>query len=170
MRQLRAEKWLLPLVALVSLAVDQITKFLVVSRLEYGHSVDLASWLAPILQITHITNTGVVFGLFQGQGDFFLALSLIIVIILLISQRHLPEGHELMRIAMGLQLGGALGNLTDRLLRGSVVDFIDLNFWPMQNWAIFNLADASILTGTILLAIVILLEQEPKVLAEGSEA
>ncbi len=121
-RQLRAEKWLLPLIALLALAADQITKTLVATHLELGRSIELVSWLSPVMQITHVTNTGVVFGLFQGLGSFFLVLSLIVVVVLVLYQRYLPQGQELMRIAMGLQLGGALGNLTDRLLRGLPVD------------------------------------------------
>jgi signal peptidase II len=77
-----------------------------------------------------------------------------------------------MRVALGLQLGGALGNLVDRFVHGRVVDFIDLNFWPLHNWPIFNIADSSIVTGTVVLAVLMLwderLQQSGQQVAEGS--
>lgn len=148
----------LPLVALLILIIDQVSKGLVVARMEWGQSMDLVSWLAPVLRITYVTNTGVAFGLFQGMGDLFLIAALVVVGALFLYYRRLPAGDILLRIALGLQMGGALGNLTDRLWRGAVVDFIDLNFWPFRDWPIFNLADASIVTGVGLLALHMLLE------------
>ena len=76
----------------------------------------------------------------------------------MVYQHQLPDEQWQVRIALGFQLGGALGNLTDRLVRGSVVDFVDLNFWPLGQWPIFNLADAAIVTGTSLLALLIIQE------------
>ena len=73
--------------------------------------------------------------------------------------RHLPDGQRLARIALGLQLGGAVGNLVDRLRQGFVVDFIDLNFWPLHDWPVFNLADGSIVAGVTLLALLMLWEE-----------
>jgi len=77
----------------------------------------------------------------------------------LLYYRHLPSGQPLLRVALGFQLGGATGNLIDRLLRGLVVDFIDLNFWPMKNWPVSNVADICIVTGVILLALLMVWEQ-----------
>ena len=70
-RSLRAEQAILPITALLVLAADQFTKHLVATRLPLGQSIDLVAWLAPIIHITHVTNTGAIFGLFQGKGDFF---------------------------------------------------------------------------------------------------
>ncbi len=159
MRRLRFEPLLLPLVATVILTLDQVAKGLVTTRLELGQSVDLMPWLAPLFHITYVTNTGAVFGLFQGMGGFFLFLSLVVVGALIFYHRHLPDGQVGLRLALGLQLGGALGNLTDRILRGSVVDFVDLNFWPFKNWAVFNIADASIVTGVTVLVLTMLWEE-----------
>ena len=163
MRKPRAEDLILPVVAVVAVAADQITKSLVVANLELGQSMDLVSWLAPIIRLTYITNTGVIFGLLPGLGDVFLVLAIVVVVVLLFYSRQLPPGQWLTRLGLGLQMGGALGNLTDRLVRGSVVDFFDLNFWPLREWAIFNIADASIVTGVILFGITLLwLEEEPE--------
>jgi len=141
------------------LLIDQASKFLVTARLGVGQSWELSPWLAPVFQITHVTNTGAVFGLFPGAGNFFVVVSLVVIVALLIYYRQLPDGQLLVRIALGLQLGGAVGNLVDRLRLGSVVDFIDLNFWPMHNWAVFNLADSSIVTGVFLLTLLMLWEE-----------
>jgi signal peptidase II len=73
---------------------------------------------------------------------------------------QLSAGPWLTRVALGLQLGGATGNnLVDRLRQGYVVDFIDLNFWPMREWPVFNLADTSIVTGVTVLALLMVREE-----------
>ena len=154
----RAEDLILLAVAVAVVAADQVTKSLVVAHLPLGQSMDLTPWLSPAFQLTHITNTGIVFGLLPGLGDLFVVIAVAVVAMLVLYYRHLPPGQIPIRIALGLQLGGALGNLVDRLARGSVVDFIDLNFWPLEKWAIFNLADASIVSGAVLLGLVMLWE------------
>lgn len=143
----RGERLLLLAVAALVLAADQASKAWVVRTLAFGQSRDLAGWLSPLFSLTYVTNTGVAFGLFQGLGDLMAVVALVTVALVLVYSRHLPPGRWLLHGALGLQLGGALGNLTDRLCRGAVVDFIDLNFWPLQRWPIFNLADASIVVG-----------------------
>ncbi|MGD1993708.1 MAG: signal peptidase II [Anaerolineae bacterium] len=158
MRRLRAEELLLPGVALLVLVLDQVTKGLIVARMTLGQSMDLTPWLAPVFRLTYITNTGVAFGLFPGLGDFFIIVDLVVVVVLMIYNRWLPAGNWIMRVALGFQLGGALGNVTDRLLRGAVVDFLDLNFWPLKTWPVGNLADVSIVAGVVLLGIMILFE------------
>jgi len=150
----------LPATAALVLLVDQITKYLVVARLEEGQSWDVAPWLAPVFRITHVTNTGAAFGLFPGWGGFFVVVAAIVIVAIIIYYRHLPDGQWLMRVALGLQLGGAIGNnLVDRLRQGFVVDFIDLNFWPLRDWPVFNLADGSIVAGVTLLALLVIWEE-----------
>jgi len=139
--------------------VDQISKHLVTTRLAEGQSWSIAPWLAPIFRITHVTNTGAAFGLFPKFGDFFTVIAVIVIAAIIIYQRYLPDGQWLVRAAMGLQLGGAIGNLVDRLRRGSVVDFIDLNFWPLREWPVSNMADISIVIGVSLLVILMLWEE-----------
>ena len=145
-------------VALV-LLVDQVSKFFVKTWLGEGQSWDIAPWLAPIFRITHVTNTGAAFGLFPKGGDFFIVVAVIVIVALVIYYRHLPDGQWLVRVALGLQLGGAIGNLVDRLHQGFVVDFFDLNFWPLHNWPVFNLADGSIVAGVTLLALLMMWEE-----------
>lgn len=153
------------------LALDQLTKSWVVAHISLGESREISSWLAPLFSLTYVTNTGIVFGLFQGMGDTLLIVVLIAIGAIFLFYRHLPSGPISIHIALGLQLGGALGNLVDRLTRGAVVDFIDLNFWPLHHWPIFNLADASIVTGVVLLLLVMLTEKDrqPAPVPEESE-
>jgi signal peptidase II len=148
------------LVGLLVLVADQVTKSLVVSQLSLGQTVDLFSWLSPLIRLTYITNTGVAFGLFPSLGNVFKVVPLVVVAILLVYNRQLPNGEWLTRIALGLQMGGALGNLVDRLVRGAVVDFLDFNFWPLKTWPIFNLSDASVVAGAALLGLTLLLQPE----------
>lgn len=150
---------LVPGMAALVLLVDQISKYLVMTHLGEGQSWDIAPWLSPFLRITHTTNTGAAFGLFPQWGNFFILIAAVVIVAILVYQRYLPDGQRLVRVALGLQLGGAIGNLADRLIRGSVVDFLDLNFWPLREWPVFNLADTSIVTGVSLLALLMLWEE-----------
>ena len=150
----------MPATAALVVLVDQASKYLVITWLGEGQSWDIAPWLAPFFRITHVTNTGAAFGLFPQLGGFIVVIAAILAVAIIIYQRHLPDGQWLVRVALGLQLGGAVGNnLVDRLRRGSVVDFIDLNFWPMREWPVFNVADISIVTGVSLLALWMLWEE-----------
>lgn len=135
-------------IGLLVLALDQLTKAWVVAGIPEG------SWWSPlpgqawrIFRFTHTTNSGAAFGIFPNQGSFFMLVAVVVVIAILIYHRNLPAGNWLMRLSLGLQLGGAVGNLIDRVRYGYVIDFIDIGFWP-----IFNLADASIVIGVGLLA------------------
>jgi len=159
LRRLRLESLILPTIALLVLASDQVSKALVVAHLALGQSVDLASWLAPVFSITYTANTGASFGLFQGMSDVLAVVAVVVVVIIILYYRQIPPGQWPLRAVLGLQLGGALGNLTDRLTRGAVVDFIDANFWPLRDWPIFNLADAAIVAGVALLGWMMMVER-----------
>lgn len=143
---------LLPFIIMGSvLLIDQISKNLVETRIPlYGYWAPIPA-LAEWLRITHTGNTGAVFGLFQGTGMFFAALAVVVSIAIIYFNFTLPGGQWLLRLALGLQLGGALGNMTDRLRQGHVTDFIDVG-----PWYIFNVADMAIVSGVILFAFVML--------------
>lgn len=158
---------ILPAVALMALALDQVSKAWIVGRMALGESRELAAWLAPIFSLTYVTNTGAVFGLFQGMSDLFSVVAVVVVGMIFLCYRRLPR-EPILHVSLGLQMGGALGNLVDRLTRGAVVDFIDLNFWPLHHWPIFNLADTCIVTGVILLLLLILTDQEKPAQAQES--
>jgi len=147
--------WLRDWVALTMLAVvlmvDQLSKLIVRSTMVPGES--LLTW-SPI-QLTYVLNTGSAFGLFPGQTLFLIVASFVGVGVLFAYYRNFSDPPFLVKISLGMMLGGAIGNLIDRLLFGYVVDFIDARFWP-----VFNLADSSITVGVIILAYVFLLARE----------
>ena len=122
---------------------DQFSKYLVRELLVLHESFPREGFL----RITHTFNTGSIFGLFQGQNTPLILVSFIgvAVLILLYRSQRYPTG--LLRLSLGLQLGGAFGNLVDRVRLGHVTDWVDVGPWP-----VFNVADASIVSGLVILA------------------
>ena len=165
---LRGERaqWALFLgVAASVLLLDRFTKYLVVTNLEVGEMWNPVAFLKPFVTITHVSNTGAAFGLFRDYGLLFAIVALVVVVGILVFYRYLPAGQLWLRVSLGLQLGGALGNLLDRVLFGSVVDFIDIKFWP-----VWNVADMAIVSGVALLAFHLLfVEREDEQTAEASD-
>lgn len=160
MKRRRRDALILPATAALVLLVDQVSKFFVTAWLDEGQSWDIVPWLAPVFRLTYTTNTGAAFGLFPRWGGAIIVIAAIVIVAIIIYHWHLPDGQWLVRVALGLQLGGAIGNnLVDRLRQGFVVDFIDLNFWPLHEWPIFNLADSSIVAGVVLLALLMMREE-----------
>ena len=141
-------------VAAVVIVVDQLTKAWILNHVPEYATVDFFDWLSPILSFTRVTNTGVAFGLLPQFGDFFTLLTAVIVGILILFHQKLGLVGWVAHLALGMQIGGALGNWIDRLVRGgAVIDFLDVNFWPFKSWPIFNLADSAIVVGVALLLI-----------------
>jgi signal peptidase II len=138
------------------LALDQWTKWLVRTQLAIGESWMPVEALRPYMAIVHWTNTGAAFGMFQQGGLVFTVLAIIVSGVIIYYYRNSDDASWPVRIALGLQLGGALGNLTDRLTQGTVTDFIWFGFFP----AVFNVADASISLGVAFLMLDIFLERK----------
>jgi signal peptidase II len=141
--------WVRPtLIALGVVALDQITKSQILTMLGPVEGTSrplLGSWL----RFTFVKNTGVAFGLFRGIPHFFTATSLLISLGAMYFYRfHLPNKHPWVQLSLGLILGGAIGNIIDRLRYGYVVDFVHVTWFP----GIFNLADSAITIGVIMLA------------------
>ena len=146
--------WLLALIVAIVLASDQITKAIVRAKLSIGES-----WPAEgIFRFTHGTNTGSAFGLFQDQTFVLTIASGVAIGFIIYFYRSQTESKLVTRMTIGLLLGGAIGNLIDRLVAGRVTDFIDVGAWP-----IFNLADSSIVVGmTLMIATLLLTPEESK--------
>lgn len=151
--RLRIGWWILPVVACFVLLVDQLAKYAIVSSLTLYETWAPIPALARIFTIHYVTNTGAAFGLFQNGGLFFIIVATVVSVVILIYYRYVPDGHWLVRMSLGLQLGGALGNLIDRLRLGHVIDMFDFQIWP-----VFNVADASIVGGVLLLGFLLLRE------------
>jgi signal peptidase II len=138
--------WSLTIVAGVIILVDQITKFLVRTNLVFATDWVPFSWL-PFFRIVHWNNTGAAFGMLPSFKDVFMILAVIVAIAILYYYPQVPAEEWPLKLAMGMQCGGAIGNLIDRLLHdGHVTDFISVG-----NFAVFNVADASISTGVAVL-------------------
>ena len=152
-RSLSADRLLLLTIAAV-FASDQLTKLIIKSNMRIGES-----WPSEgLVRITHGTNTGTAFGLFPNQTLFLIFASLIAIGFLVYFYRAYALPKPILRFAIGLQLGGAFGNLFDRIAFGAVTDFIHVGWWP-----IFNIADSSICVGMATLAIVVILfDRTPK--------
>ena len=133
-------------IAGVILALDLWTKELVRSQLAFGETWVPWEWLAPYARIVHWQNTGAAFGIGQNLSMLFTILAIIIVGAILYFFPQIPDGDWPLRIALSMQLGGAMGNLIDRLTIGHVTDFISVGTFP-----VFNIADASISTGVAVL-------------------
>jgi signal peptidase II len=172
LKRIKPELLILPATAALVLLADQVAKHLVATRLEVGQPWNPVSWLAPILSITHVTNTGVAFGLLQGLGNIFVIAHVVAAVAIIVYSHSLPPGQWALRTALGLALGGALGNLIDRVRQGYVVDFIDVNFWPFTEFPVFNVADSSIVVGVALLIGLLMWEERQEQLkqqaAEGA--
>ncbi len=123
-------------------AVDQAAKLLVVRQMSPGQSIRL---LGPVLSLTYTRNTGGAFSLVSGSAGLLALVSLVVVAALVVVSFLAPIRGRRIMAGVALTLGGALGNLLDRLLRGWVVDFIDFHIWP-----VFNVADIAITAGVIL--------------------
>ena len=145
--------------ALVVLVVDQATKLWAAGTLDYGMPVTVL----PFFNLTLVHNTGAAFGIFRQQTLFFIVVSVLAVIAIAIYIKRKQNFLFLRDAALALILGGALGNLVDRLRFGYVVDFFDFRVWP-----VFNVADSAITIGTILL-IVSLLRKNRKCIRNSSK-
>jgi signal peptidase II len=145
---------LLAFLAGMVLLLDQITKEIIRTQLAFGEIWMPLEAIRPYMHIVHWTNTGAAFGMFQQGGMVFTVLAIIVSAAIIWYYRDSEAASWPVRIALGLQLGGALGNLTDRLFQGTVTDFIWFSFFP----AVFNVADGAISLGVALLMLDILLE------------
>ena len=149
------------LVALVlALAIffaDQLSKRLIESSLSIGESVPAFD---GILRLTYIKNPGGAFGILGGSQVLLLVGSFVAVAAVLWMLLAAPPS-RLTVLGCGLILGGAAGNLFDRLMAGEVTDYLDLQFWPLEQWPIFNAADTAIVVGVISLLLSILWPDEP---------
>ncbi len=141
---------LLPLGAFLVLVFDRWTKSWIRDNLSLGESLPQTG----SVRLTHITNTGSVFGLFSDQTAVLIIATLVILLLVPLFIHYLLANHpssvnRLGTVSLGLILGGAIGNLVDRLRFGYVTDFIDVRLWANFHWPAFNLADASIVIGTL---------------------
>lgn len=144
------------LLSAVLVGVDQLLKWLVTLSMQPFESNVL---LPGILRITYVQNTGAAFSLLEGSTVLLAVLTgiaLIAAIFLMVSGRIEKTSYL---IPVSMLIGGGIGNLLDRIVRGYVIDYIDVSFWPFDSFAIFNFADCLVVIGTILLLVFLLKDE-----------
>jgi signal peptidase II len=161
-------------VPLTILVLDQITKFTVKYSMDLHQSIPV---LGDFFRLTYVENPGMAFGIQFGDNSFFTVFALFASIAILVYMFKLKGEHQYARMAMAIIFGGAIGNLTDRFIRGSVVDFLDFEFinisiptfkflfinfpgYSLTRWPVFNVADMAVTIGMVILFIFILTEKE----------
>lgn len=142
-RAARRWRWL-GVAALLTVAADQVTKIAVRASLEPGERVEVL----PGIDLLRARNDGIAFGLFPGNRGVVVALTVVALGVIAFVLARLAVRSRAVAVGGGMLLGGAAGNLLDRVLRGGVTDFVDLPAWPA-----FNVADIAIVAGAVVIAI-----------------
>ena len=140
----------------IIILIDQWTKWLVRTHIPFQTMwmPSWLDWLLPYARLVNWSNSGAAFGTFQGGNTIFTILAILVIAAILYYYPRVDSGDWTLRLAMGLQLGGAAGNLIDRLLMKRVTDFIAIGSFP-----VFNVADASISIGVVVLLLGVWLKE-----------
>ncbi|MBB5354956.1 signal peptidase II [Anoxybacillus mongoliensis] len=146
------------LLAFVVIVIDQWTKWLVVRYMELGESIPI---IENVLYMTSHRNRGAAWGMLQGQFWLFYVITLVVVVGIVIYIQRLQPTQRLFGIALGLMLGGALGNFIDRVFRKEVVDFVHTYIFN-YSFPIFNVADAALTIGVALMFIYTWIEEKQR--------
>ena len=145
--------------AALVVVLDQFTKYLTVSRIPLGTTVPA---VPGVFQLTYVQNTGMAFSMLEGKRWFFLIITLAALALMVLAVRKKWVTHPLGLWALAAIAGGAVGNLSDRVRLGYVVDMIEVTF---MKFAVFNVADCFVVCGAIALAVQVFLEER----AEGKK-
>jgi signal peptidase II len=142
----------------VCIPLDQATKEWVLRTIHYGGEIAV---IPGFFSLTHVRNPGAAFGLLASSPEavrlfFFIGVALFAMGLIVSFYRNLAPGDRFAALSLGMILGGAIGNLLDRLRHGEVVDFLHFRLWGGYTWPDFNLADSFVVVGVILLVIELL--------------
>jgi len=145
----------------VIIILDQLVKIYVDKTMHLYQSIEV---LENFFHITYIRNKGAAFGILSGANEslrvpFFLTVSAIAVVVIIYTIYTYREESPLFPFAMAMILGGAIGNVIDRIRLGEVIDYIDVH-WYTHHWPAFNVADSAITAGVVLLIISMLFEHK----------
>lgn len=158
---------------LISLPLDQVTKIFISDNLTFADRITVVEGL---FYLTHVRNTGAAFGLFADADPalrivFFVGISIVALGIILSFYTKLAPGDRLSALALGLIMGGAVGNLIDRIRLQEVIDFLHVRLWGGYSWPDFNLADSFIVVGVGILILELLAsEGESRAQSEREES
>jgi signal peptidase II len=154
--------WMVLLIAGIVITLDQVTKEWVRTNIpKYGSMIPIPT-LGEYFVFEHVDNYGAAFGILQNQGLLFVIIAIVVAIAILVYVRYLPIEQQFVRILLGLQLGGALGNLIDRINQGYVTDFVKMGIPGVYYWPNYNIADSSIVVGVIALGVYIMVDDVRK--------
>lgn len=140
---------------------DQVTK-VVIRQMLLDAGTPSIPLIGGWIKLTYVENRGAAFGLLQNQSIFFIAVGVLVIGGILVGHRFVPGHKTSLAICLGMQLGGATGNLIDRMRYGHVFDFVDLTYWP-----VFNVADSAIVIGVAILAYHLLTSPSDQPSADG---
>jgi len=143
------------LLAVLVFVLDHLSKWLVRSKMDLHEAIELIPGFA---RISYVRNSGVAFGLFAEiqsvwKPYILASMAVIAVVVILMYSARMPTNRVLLQLALAITLGGILGNFTDRILHGFVVDFIELHIKDVFHWPTFNVADSAITIGIGLLLV-----------------
>lgn len=143
------------LVAGIIIGLDQWTKLWVRDTIpKFTYTVPIPR-LGEYFVFEHVDNYGAAFGILQNQGTLFIVIAAVVTVAILYYAASMPHDQHLLRFLLGMQLGGALGNVTDRIHQGFVTDFVKMGIPGVYYWPNYNIADAAIVCGVIGLGIYI---------------
>jgi len=142
-------------VSFLIVLADQVLKALTHQHMVLNQSIPL---IDNVIKLTYVRNTGVAFSLFVGFSPYLAVVGAIVVAGVIYFHYQLPARNQVVQMGLSFILGGSLGNLVDRVLRGYVIDYFDITIWP-----VFNLADMMINIGVIMLAYKLFEEEEKNV-------
>jgi signal peptidase II len=149
--------WLILAVAAVIIGFDQWTKSLVRQNIPDYTSMIPFPALGEYFVFEHVRNYGAAFGILQGYGEFFIVIAFVVsVAILVYAVRSLTPDQKFIRVLLGMEMGGALGNVIDRIMQGYVTDFVKMGIPGVYYWPNYNIADSAIVLGVIGLAVVLI--------------
>ena len=141
-------------IVLAVVLLDQFSKLLAVKYLQAVTDIPI---IPGIFHLHYVENPGAAFGMLAYKTQFFIISTIFIIFLILYYRHRIPLSRTLAHFGLAAQLGGAVGNLIDRVIKGYVIDFFDFRFWP-----VFNVADTAITIGVALLCWEILREGTPR--------
>ena len=150
--------WVVLAVAGIVIGSDYWTKEWVRTNIPKYSSMIPIPALGEYFVFEHVDNYGAAFGILQNQGMLFVVIAIVVAIAILVYVRYLPTEQIGVRLLLGLQLGGAMGNLLDRINQGYVTDFVKMGIPGVYYWPNYNIADSSIVVGVIALGVYIMVD------------
>jgi len=157
----RDMRWLILAIAALVVGLDRATKLWIISHIQAGHAIVI---IPRVFRLTHVLNTGAAFSMFEGNGspnmvrNLLIGFSIIAVVVVLVLIWKMGSSLSLTSVALALILGGAIGNLYDRIRLAYVVDFLEVHI-VHYHWPDFNVADSAIVVGACLLLLEMLRPQ-----------